>query len=86
MKYYKGASTNKNIGGRTHGGFGNSGQKKGNNGAMSKIGSQKGNKYAKESLGKTDPVQVKLRKISKSMFGRRKSLNGDVAQRAQLNG
>lgn len=40
----------------------------------------------KEKLAKKDPVQVKLQKISKAMFGRPKTLNNDVSMRSQLNG
>ena len=74
MKYYKGASTNvrKN---RVGGGFKNSGQKNGRPGAK-----------GKEKLAKTDPATAKLRKISKSMFGRRRTLDNDILMRAQLNG
>ena len=75
MKYYKPASTNVNKGHKTHGNFKNSGQKEG-------VKTPKG----KEKLASTDPVQAKLRKISKAMFARKKALNNDVAMRAQLNG
>lgn len=85
MVYYPGeASTNKNKGYKTHGSFKNSGQKKGHSGAESKIGAQKKG-YAKEKLAKKDPVQVKLRRVAKSMFNRPKAMNNDAAMRAQLN-
>lgn len=86
MKTYKAAPTNENKGYKTHGSFKNSGQKAGDNGAKSKIGNHKGSKYASEKLGHKDPVDAKLRKVSKAMFGRLKPTNNDAMQRAQLNG
>lgn len=74
MKSYKGAPTNENKGFKTHGKFANSGQKKGKKAID-----------GKGKVAKSDPVQAKLRKISKSMFHRPKTLNGDVSMRAQLN-
>lgn len=84
MKYPGEASTNKNKGYKTHGSFKNSGQKDGSHGAKSKIGAQKKG-YAKETEAKKDPVNAKLKKISKSMFFKRHASNPDALQRAQLN-
>lgn len=66
MKYYNGATTNKNVGDKTHGSFKNAGQKKGKKGAMTKMGSQKGNKFSKEK--ETDHVTARLRNISRGLF------------------
>lgn len=75
MKSYKAATTNKNVGSGTHGGFKNNGQKAGKKAVV-----------RKEKAKSLDPVQAKLRKISKALFARTKSMNGDVGMRAQLNG
>lgn len=89
MKTYKGASTNVNKGYKTHGSHkivGQlGGQKQGNQGTVGNTGSHKGLKKAKEKLAKKDPVQARLRKISKSMFGQPKTTDGDISMRAQGN-
>lgn len=55
--------------------FKNKGQKPGKKGTV-----------GKEKEMKTAPVDAKLRKISKAMFGRMKATENDALQRAQLNG
>ena len=69
---YKPAPTNekKNL---VAGGFKNSGQKEG-----------KKTLNRKEKARSIDPVQAKLRKISKSLFFRKRAMN-DATMRAQLN-
>lgn len=82
MKSYKPAQIRKDD----KGSFGNRGQKPGTGQtAKGKVGSQKGSKYAKETLAHKDPVQAKLRKISKGMLGKQVA-EGQAAMRAQLNG
>lgn len=80
MRYYKAASTNKNKGYKTHGSFKHDSRTKPGSG-----GSPNKEAPAKEKLAKKDPIQAKLRKISKGMFGKGMTKNGDVAMRAQYN-
>lgn len=75
MKTYKGASTNQNKGHATHGSFKNSGQKPGKKALV-----------RKEKEMKKDPVQARLRKISKAMFAKQATTHNDISMRAQLNG
>lgn len=62
---YRPVPTNKNIGGKTHGSFKNSGQKSGDHGAKSKIGAQKSG-YAKEKLANMD-AHTFMKKTIKGM-------------------
>ncbi len=87
MKTFKPASTNENKGYKTHGSFKHDNRNKpGTPGAKAKIGNKAGTKYAKEKLGAKDPVQAKLRKISKALFFRKSTSSPEGNMRAQLNG